>query len=88
MSWTVDRSIKVGDFTFAAIVETRIASRCTGRTMIAHGEKRPVLLLVMEGAAVRGIDMAGRACDADQIARLYPQAIEQMRAQLAAISKS
>lgn len=82
MSWTLDTPIRVGDFNFAAIVETQVAVRCTKGVVAAHGEKRATLLLLLRDDEVTGIDLSGRPFEAEEIALLYPKAIEQMYAWL------
>ena len=82
MSWAVDTPVRSGSYAFAAIVETKIAFRSGTGVMVAGGEKRPLLYLMLCDDLVSGVDPKGHFYAADEIELLYPQAIAQMDAQL------
>jgi len=80
MKWELDTPVRVGGNVFAAIVEARVSVHATSRAMTANGDKRPLLFLLLNDDAVSGIDIDGKFYEAGEIARLYPTAIERLRA--------
>lgn len=82
MNWAVDIPVRVGPFAFAAIVETRVSAHSTGYALAGDGEKRPILFLLLQEGAARGIDINGQKYETDEIEGLYPRAIAQMKALL------
>ncbi len=82
MSWSVNKPIQIGPYAFAAITEANAQAHSFGPTIVASGEKRPVMLLVAEGAKVRSIDLKGQEHDAKETEKRFPNAIAKMRSML------
>ena len=79
MTWSVDPPMQVGRYTCAAIVEVDISVRSATGALSALGEKRPLVLLLLDDGGVRGVDLKGHTYEAEEIEVLYPNAIARMR---------
>ena len=84
MNWDIDTPVRIGAYDFAAIVETRLSIHSVGRTVVGHGEKQPLLFLLLGKDMAKGLDVKGRVYAADEIEALYPSAIERMAAMVLA----
>ncbi len=82
MTWRIDQPVRVGAGVFAAIVEVRIDVRGVRHAVLGHGEKRPILYLLVRGDAVSGMDVQGKSVTRAEIERRFPTAIEQLGALL------
>ena len=82
MKWSVDTPIHIGPFRCAAIVEIDVATHSSGPALLVHGEKRPVMVLVLQRDDVIGIDVNGHRCEREEIEHRYPRAIAQVRQHL------
>ncbi|NNF73406.1 MAG: hypothetical protein HKN02_14580 [Rhodobacteraceae bacterium] len=80
MTWSLDPPVRIGAIACAAIVDVNISVRKAGRGLAGHGAKRPLLFLLLGQDAATGLDVKGKHYDAEEIERLYPEAIAQMSA--------
>lgn len=88
MTWSVDTPRRVGDLTCAAIVECDVGAKEWLLRFYAHGEKRPLMILLLEAGEVRGIGLNGQLLNADEVEREYPGAVARFRDLAEARTKS
>ncbi|SMX21978.1 hypothetical protein [Boseongicola aestuarii] len=80
MTWSLERPIRVGSTTFAAIVETEISARNTFSYLRFAGQKRPRVVLIAWEHRIKAIDLKGRVLEAGDVDVRYPGAIAQLSA--------
>lgn len=82
MTWFLDKPIRVGTTTVAAIVETEILARRAFPCLRFSGQKRPCIVLIARKDRIEMIDITGRALEAGDVEEFYPGAIAQLTAQV------
>ncbi|MCK8483932.1 hypothetical protein MUY21_07775 [Aliiroseovarius sp. S2029] len=79
MTWSIDPPIQVGGYACAAVVEVDFSVRPFAGMLAGHGDKRPLLLLLLRDGVVRGFDLNGQVFQRDEIENLFPDAIVRMK---------
>ena len=83
MTWTLDTPVRIGPMVFAAIAEVQVSVNMWGGRLVAAGDKRPVLALMVQGDSVMGVGLDGERVPPDEIEARFPDALAQLRAHLA-----
>ncbi len=80
MTVSLDPPRRAGGVTVAALCRCEVRARPATRGAVCSGRKRPVALLVLQGARILAIGLDGRPVDPDEIEALCPGALAQFRA--------
>lgn len=84
MSWVLDPPVRIGTAAFSAITEKTVWMQNIGSVFALSGGKRPKLILQHARGEVRGFDFSGGMYDDSEIEHLYPGAVAELKARLAA----
>lgn len=79
MTVELEPGLRVGDRIVAALVRQRVHSHCGRGGLSAWIEKRPVAILIVEGADARASDMNGDPLSLAEVERLRPGAADALR---------
>lgn len=82
MSWFVDTSREVGGFVLTALGERRVSGGVCGSALSVTGTKMPHMVVILCSETCVGMDLHGNSCDAAELERRYPGAIEQIKERL------
>lgn len=74
MTVELETGLRVGGRTVAALVRRSVRSHGGRRGLSAWIDKRPVAILIVEGAGARAFDIQGNPLSLDEVERLCPGA--------------